>query len=196
MAQRDQDTGLLEETISISFPNKVTKGGRTLSVAALVAVGDGKGRVGLGYGKARAVPMAIDKAKKEARRTMVGVHLVGDTVAHAVVGRQDSALVLLRPASPGTGVKAGATVRALCEVVGIRNVLTKVRGSNNAVNVAKATLNALRSMRAAEDVSALRGVEVRLHHPQARVTQEAASPGAPAEAGSSPETAIPRAEDG
>jgi small subunit ribosomal protein S5 len=172
MARRDTDSGLREEVIEIRFPNKVTKGGRTLSVAALVAVGDGNGRVGLGYGKARGVPQAIEKANKEARSNMIDVHLVGDTIAHEVVGKQTSARVMLKPASPGTGVKAGATVRSILQALGVRNVLTKVYGSRNAVNVAKATMKALGGMRSAEEVSALRGVPVQLHHPQAEKEPE------------------------
>lgn len=172
MAAREQDSGLLEEVIEIRFPNKVTKGGRTLGVAALVAVGDGNGRVGFGYGKARGVPAAIEKAAKEARGDMMEVEMVGDTIAHEVFARQDSAEVMLKPASPGTGVKAGATVRAILEVLGVHNVLTKVHGSTNAVNVAKATMKALRKLRSVAEVARLRGVEVELHHPQTRVERE------------------------
>lgn len=172
MAARQQDSGLLEEVIEIRFPNKVTKGGRTLGVAALVAVGDGNGRVGFGYGKARGVPAAIEKAAKEARGSMMEVEMVGDTIAHEVFAQQDSAEVMLKPASPGTGVKAGATVRAILEVLGVHNVLTKVHGSTNAVNVAKATMKALRSLRSAAEVARLRGVEVDLHHPQVQVDRE------------------------
>ncbi len=183
MVAREQDSGLLEEVIDIRFPNKVTKGGRTLGVAALVAVGDGKGRVGCGYGKARAVPAAIEKAVKEARASMMEVEMIGDTIAHEVVGRQDSAEVMLKPASPGTGVKAGATVRAILEVLGVHNVLTKVYGSTNAVNVAKATLNALRSLRSVDEVARLRGVPVNLHHPQLERERPAERASAPAETG-------------
>ena len=120
---RESDSGLMERVIAIRFPSKVTKGGRSLSVSALVAIGNGEGRVGIGYGKARGVPMAIEKANKEARIAMTDVYLVGDTVGHEVTGEQDSAHVLISPASPGTGVKAGATVRAILEVLGVRNVL-------------------------------------------------------------------------
>jgi len=162
----------MERVIAIRFPSKVTKGGRSLSVSALVAIGNGEGRVGIGYGKARGVPMAIEKANKEARIAMTDVYLVGDTVGHEVTGEQDSAHVLISPASPGTGVKAGATVRAILEVLGVRNVLTKVRGSGNALNVAKATMNALRKIRSPEQVSALRGMEVKLHHPQAELSRQ------------------------
>ncbi len=166
MAIRETDAGLLEEVIDIRFPTKVTKGGTSLSVAALVVVGDGKGRVGLGYGKARGVPQAIEKANKKASADMLDVQMVGDTIAHEVEGEQNAARVMLKPARPGTGVKAGATVRAVLEVLGVRNILTKVYGSTNAVNVAKATMNALRSLRSAEEVSRLRGVEINLRHPQ------------------------------
>jgi len=175
MVARKQDSGLLEEVIEIRFPNKVTKGGRTLGVAALVAVGDGNGRLGCGYGKARGVPAAIEKAAKEAREAMMEVEMVGDTIAHEVFGRQDSAEVMLKPASPGTGVKAGATVRAMLEVLGVHNVLTKVYGSTNAVNVAKATMKALRSLRSVAEVARLRGVDVQLHHPQIQLEREQAA---------------------
>ncbi|MFO8008967.1 MAG: 30S ribosomal protein S5 [Candidatus Brocadiia bacterium] len=174
MARVDRDSGLLEQVIDLRWPNKVTKGGRTLSVAALVAVGDGAGRVGLGYGKAKGVPAAIEKASKEARAEMERMYMVGDTIGHEVVGRQDSTRVKMMPAHPGTGVKAGGTVRAVLEVLGVRNVLTKVYGSTNSVNVAKATMNALRKLRSAERISELRGVPVTLHHPQAE--QEAEEP--------------------
>ncbi len=172
MAEINKESGLLEQVMEIRFPNKVTKGGRTLGVAALVAVGNGKGKVGVGYGKARAVPQAIEKAVKDARASMVDVYMVGDTVGQEVIGRQDAAHVLLKPASPGTGVKAGATVRAILEVLGVHNVLTKVRGNTNPINVAKATMNALRSIRSPEEVSRLRGVDVKIHHPQAGVAEE------------------------
>lgn len=169
MAKRRDQSGLHEEVIDLRFPNKVTKGGRTLGVAALVAVGNGNGKVGIGYGKARGVPQAIEKAVKDARDNMQTIYMVGDTLGHEITVRQDGARVMLKPARPGTGVKAGATVRAIMEVLGVRNALTKVYGSTNPVNVARATMAALEKIRSPEEVAELRGVDVKLHHPQSRV---------------------------
>jgi small subunit ribosomal protein S5 len=166
MARREQESGVLEEVIAIRFHTKVTKGGRKLSVAALVAVGDGSGKVGLGYGKAGGVPQAIEKANKDARASMVKVHLVGDTIAQEAVGRHGAARVLLIPASPGTGVKAGGTVRAILQVLGVHNVLSKVIGATNPVNVAKATMKALERMQSVAQVERLRGVKLHMFHPQ------------------------------
>ncbi len=193
--QRDQ-SGLREEVIDLRFPNKVTKGGRTLGVAALVAVGNGNGRVGVGYGKARGVPMAIEKAVKDARADMVEVYMVGDTIGHAVTVRQDGARVMLKPARPGTGVKAGATVRAILEVLGVRNVLTKVYGSTNPVNVARATMTALESIRSPEEVAELRGVDVRLHHPQTMRESEGTRPETQAEEPETPAAAESEHDEG
>lgn len=167
MARTDRESGLPEQVIDIRFHTKVTKGGRNLSIGAVVAVGDQKGKVGLGYGKARAVPEAIEKAVKEARANMVRIQMVGDTVAHEIRGRHGSAEVLLMPASQGTGVKAGRTVRAILDMLGVRNILSKVYGPTNPLNVAKATMNALTGLRSVAEVEALRGVEIKLRHPQA-----------------------------
>ena len=183
--KRGQDSGFLDEVLSIRFHTKVTKGGRNLSCAALVVVGDGKGKVGLGYGKARGVPMAIEKATKEARGQMVQVNLVGDTVAHEAIGRYGAARVLLKPAGPGTGVKAGGTVRKVLQVVGVHNVLSKIFGNTNPVNIAKATMKALSEMRSVDEVQKLRGVPVQLFHPQAGKTAQPAEE--PTEAAPEPE---------
>lgn len=169
MARREDDSGLIEEVIGIYYHTKVTKGGRNVSMGALVAVGDGKGKVGLGYGKARGVPMAIEKANKEARNKMTKISLVGDTVAHQVWGRHASSRVVLLPATPGTGVKAGGTVRALMHAAGVHNVLSKVYGGTNPINVAKAALDALTKLVSRKTVAALRGTDVRLFHPQANL---------------------------
>jgi small subunit ribosomal protein S5 len=166
MRERARESGIIEEVIGIYFHTKVTKGGRNLTCAALVTVGDGRGKVGLGYGKAKAVPMAIEKATKVARESMAPVTLVGDTVAHGVLGRHGAARVLLIPAAPGTGVKAGGTVRSILKVAGVNNVLSKCYGNTNPVNLAKATMDALGQLRSAEEVRRLRGVDVRLFHPQ------------------------------
>ncbi|MHC4479434.1 MAG: 30S ribosomal protein S5 [Planctomycetota bacterium] len=167
MAKRDEESGVIEEVIGIYYHTKVTKGGRNLTYAALVAVGDGRGKVGLGYGKAKAVPGAIEKASKEARGKMKEISMVGDTIAHEVIGRHGAARVMLRPASRGTGVKAGGSVRSVLKAAGVHNVLSKVHGNTNPINVAKATVSALRELRSVGEVERLRGVNVRLFHPQA-----------------------------
>lgn len=138
----------------------VVKGGRRFSFTALVVVGDGEGRVGWGYGKAIEVPMAVEKAVKAANRRMVKVPIIENTVPHQVVGTFRSSSVLLLPARPGTGIIAGATVRAVVEAAGITDILTKSRGSNNPINLVKATFDALARLRTREDVARLRGVEV------------------------------------
>ena len=163
---------MMDEVLDIRMHNKVTKGGRNVSFAALVAVGDGKGKVGLGYGKAPGVPMAIEKANKKARQGLRQIPLVGDTVAHVQVGTHKASEVLLKPAAPGTGVKAGKTVRAIMSVVGIHNVLTKSIGRNNPINLARATMNALESMRSVADVEKLRGTTIHLSHPQNVVARD------------------------
>ena len=166
MANREKDREFLDEVLAIRVHTKVTKGGRTLSFGALVAVGDGKGRVGLGYGKARGVPMAIEKASKEAKHSMVSIPLIGSTVCHEQAGEHKAARVIIKPAAPGTGVKAGGTVRAIMNVLGVSNVLTKSLGNNNPINLAKATMNALERMQSVAEVEHVRGVKVSLRHPQ------------------------------
>ncbi len=166
MADWDNQGGLMDEVLTIRMHTKVTKGGRNLSFAALVAVGNGNGSVGLGYGKAPGVPMAIEKANTEARDAMVEVPLIGDTVCRENTGEHKSSSVIVKPAAPGTGVKAGGTVRSIMQVLGVHNVLTKSLGRNNPLNLAKATMNALGEMRPIERVEDLRGVSVHLKHPQ------------------------------
>jgi len=172
MAEQGRDKGLLEEVLAIRMHTKVTKGGRNLSFAALVAVGDGHGKVGLGYGKAPGVPMAIEKASMKARANLISVPLVGNTVCHEQIGEYKASRVLIRPAAPGTGVKAGATVRAIMSVLGVHNVLTKSLGRNNPINLAKATMNALEQMRSLDAVERLRGVRIALRHPQAEALEQ------------------------
>jgi len=138
----------------------VTKGGRTFSFSALVVTGDRSGRVGCGFGKAREVPSAIEKASKDARHRLGRVALAGNTVVHEAVGRYRASRVFMKPAAPGTGIIAGDAVRAVMEAAGVRDVLTKCYGSSNPVNVVKATLAGLLSMRTKEQVEALRGVEI------------------------------------
>lgn len=157
---------LIETVIDIRRSAKVTKGGRNFSFGALVVVGDGRGRAGIGYGKAREVPMAVNKATKEARNCMEKINLVGDTVPHEIVGRHGSCRVFLKPASRGTGVKAGSTVRAILEAVGVHNILTKCYGSTNTINVAKATMNALVTLASRDEINGLRGIQVEMRHPQ------------------------------
>ncbi len=138
--------------------SRMQKGGRTMSFSALVVVGDRRGRVGLGFGKAREVPMAVEKANKEARRNLERVSLVGTTIPHEVWGKYEASKIFLSPAAPGTGVIAGATVRAVMQAVGIRDILTKSFGSNTPINLARATFVALRSLRTKEQAATLRGV--------------------------------------
>jgi len=138
----------------------VSKGGRTMSFSAIVVTGDKKGRVGFGFGKAREVPMAVEKATKEARRSLERMPLVGTTIPHEIIGEFRSSKVLLSPAAPGTGVIAGASVRAVMEAVGVRDVLTKSFGSNTPINLVKATFEALRKLRTREEAAALRGVSL------------------------------------
>ncbi len=138
----------------------VVKGGRRFSFTALVVVGDGKGRVGYGYGKANEVPPAVDKATKDATRSFRSIRLEGSTIPHTINGRFGAAHVVLVPATPGTGVIAGAAVRAVCEAAGIKDILTKSFGSTNPINLVKATVGALESMRGRQEVEALRGVKL------------------------------------
>ncbi|MFP4027083.1 MAG: 30S ribosomal protein S5 [Candidatus Brocadiia bacterium] len=166
MPDRDEKTGLMDEVLTIRMHTKVTKGGRNLSFAALVAVGNGNGKVGLGYGKAPGVPMAIDKATKDARDKITKIPLIGDTVCHEQIGEHKSSEVIIKPAAPGTGVKAGGTVRSIMQVLGVHNVLTKSLGRNNPLNLAKATMNALESLRSKKEVERLRQREISLRHPQ------------------------------
>jgi len=150
-----------EQLINVRRVSKVVKGGRIFGFSALTVVGDGEGRVGMGRGKAREVPIAVQKAMDDARRNMFKVQLAGDTIPYAMVGRHGAAQVVLRPASEGTGVVAGGTMRAVFEVLGLQNVLSKVIGTTNPVNVTRATIDALRNMHSATQVAAKRGKKVK-----------------------------------
>jgi small subunit ribosomal protein S5 len=151
---------LIERTVKVKRCATVVKGGRRFSFAALVVVGDGRGKVGVGYGKANEVMPCVEKATKQASRGMQRVSLVNDTIPHTVNGRYGASHVILLPAGPGTGVIAGSAVRAVCEAAGIKNILTKSFGSPNSVTLVKATLRALESLRTKENVARLRGVEL------------------------------------
>jgi small subunit ribosomal protein S5 len=149
-----------ERVVDIKRVAKVIKGGRRFAFRTTVIVGDGKGRVGIGIGKARAVPDAIRKGSDRARRNMNHVSLSGSTIPHPVVAEYGGARVMLRPATPGTGVIAGGGVRAVLEAAGVRDILSKSQGSNNLLNVTLATLEALHQLRSAEQVAAMRGKDV------------------------------------
>jgi len=151
----------LEDTVvKIYRCAKVVKGGRRFSFAALVAVGDRSGNVGIGYGKANEVPLAVEKGMKHAKKSMHAIPLVGTTIPHKVIGRFRATKVVLVPASPGTGVIAGSSARAVLEYAGVHDVLTKVYGSTSAKNVVKATLDGLKRLRDKESIEALRGVTI------------------------------------
>ncbi len=151
---------LIDRVLKIKRCAAVVKGGRRFSFAALVVVGDGKGKVGYGYGKANEVPPSVSKAQKGANRAMISVPLINGTIPHKVSGNFGAAHVLLMPASPGTGIIAGQAVRAVCEAVGIQDILTKSFRSNNPTVLIKATFDALSKLRTREDVERLRGVKL------------------------------------
>jgi small subunit ribosomal protein S5 len=151
---------LKERVVEINRVAKVVKGGRRFSFTALVVVGDEIDRVGVGYGKAREVPLAITKAVEDAKKNLYTVPKHGSTITHEVLGRFDAARVMLRPASDGTGVIAGGGVRAVLELAGVRNVLAKSRGTTNPINMAKATMAALYELRRPEDVAKIRGKQI------------------------------------
>ncbi len=156
-----QEEKPLEDTVVKVFRcSKVVKGGRRFSFAALVVLGDRAGTVGVGYGKAKEVPLAVEKGVKDARKSLNKIALLGRTIPHQITGKYLATRIILVPASPGTGVIAGSSARAVLEYAGVQDVLTKVFGSTSAKNVVKATLNGLLKLRSKETVEALRGVEV------------------------------------
>jgi len=161
---RDRDSkddgGFSSIVVKVKRCAKVVKGGKRFSFSALVVVGDGKGTVGIGHGKAKEVPFAVEKASKEARKSAVRVSIVGTTIPHTIYAKYGASKVLMRPACKGTGVIAGAAVRAVMEMAGVKDVLTKVSGSTTASNVVKATLEGLRALRSKKQIEQLRGVKI------------------------------------
>jgi small subunit ribosomal protein S5 len=151
---------LIDKVVKIRRCAAVVKGGRRFSFCAMVVVGNGRGKVGWGYGKANEVPPSVEKAVKDGSRSMVEINLDRGTIPHTVEGRYGAAHVILVPASAGTGVIAGASVRAVCEAVGIKDILTKSFGSTNPMNLVKATIAALSSLRTKNEVERLRGVSI------------------------------------
>lgn len=160
MAKVEQNEGLVEKLIEVNRVAKTVKGGRIMSFTALTVVGDGKGKIGFGRGKAREVPQAIQKALEAARRNMIKVDLNGTTLQHPVNAAHGASRVYMQPASEGTGIIAGGAMRAVLEVCGVQNVLAKCYGSTNPVNVVRATFNGLKNMTSAEQVAAKRGKTV------------------------------------
>jgi small subunit ribosomal protein S5 len=152
---------LEERVVQINRVAKVVKGGRRFSFSAVVVVGDGQGHVGAGLGKAGEVPEAIRKGVEDAKKNIIRIPMIGTTIPHEVHAEYAAAKVMLKPASQGTGVIAGGSVRAVMEAAGVRDILTKIHGSTNPVNVVRATLEALRDLKSAEEISARRGVTVR-----------------------------------
>jgi len=164
--RRDRDAGDQEFKDQVVFINRVTKvvkGGKNFSFSALVVVGDGKGKVGFGKGKAREVPLAIRKGIEAAKKNMIKVPMSGTTVTHKIVGRYGSGQVLLKPAPEGTGVIAGGPVRAVLETAGITDILTKSLGTSNPFNVVRATFDGLRRLKDPAEVSRLRGVDLAMN---------------------------------
>ena len=163
MAQQDNSASkddYIEKLVAVNRVAKVVKGGRQFGFTALTVVGDGNGTIGFGYGKAKEVPLAIQKAMDKARKNMKPIPLKGDTLQHAITGIHGAANVYMQPASEGTGVIAGGAMRAILELAGVQNVLAKCYGSTNPVNVVRATFNGLRDMRSPEDIAGKRGKSV------------------------------------
>jgi len=163
MAQQDNSASkddFIEKLVAVNRVAKVVKGGRQFGFTALTVVGDGNGTIGFGYGKAKEVPLAIQKAMDKARKNMKAVPLKGDTLQHAITGIHGAANVYMQPASEGTGIIAGGAMRAVFEAVGVKNVLAKINGTRNPVNVVRATINGLSSMSSPDYVAAKRGKKI------------------------------------
>jgi small subunit ribosomal protein S5 len=158
--EREETRELKERVVEINRVAKVVKGGRRFSFTALVVIGDEVDRVGVGYGKAREVPLAITKAVDDAKKNLFTVPKHGTTITHEILGRSDAARVLLRPASEGTGVIAGGGVRAVLELAGIRDILAKSLGTTNPINMAKATVDGLKRLRRPDEVAKMRGLTI------------------------------------
>ncbi len=157
---REENDGLTKKLIAVNRVTKTVKGGRNMRFSALVVVGDMNGKVGLGMGKAAEVPEAIEKATQAAKHNIIEISLKGNTIPHATTGKFGRGQVLLLPAEEGTGVIAGGAVRNVLEVSGVKDIRTKSLGSNNPINSAKATIEGLRSLRNADEIAKLRGVEI------------------------------------
>ncbi len=160
LSNDDNTDGYKEKMISINRVTKVVKGGRILAFAALTVVGDGNGRIGIGKGKSREVPVAVQKAMDEARKKMVKVNLKNGTLQHSIIGKHGASKVIMQPASEGTGIIAGGPMRAIFEVLGVHNILAKCIGSTNPYNVVRATLNGLSSMRSPSFIALKRGKSI------------------------------------
>ena len=175
--EREESRELKERVVEINRVAKVVKGGRRFSFTALVVIGDEVDRVGVGYGKAREVPLAITKAVEDAKKNLFTVPKHGTTITHEILGRSDAARVLLRPASEGTGVIAGGGVRAVLELAGIRDILAKSLGTTNPINMAKATVDGLRNLRRPDEVARMRGLTISQVLPYKAPAQEEAEDG-------------------
>ena len=160
MPQNERDDGLKEKMIAVNRVTKVVKGGRILGFAALTVVGDGDGAIGMGKGKSREVPVAVQKAMEEARRKMAKVSLRNGTVHHTVMGRHGATTVMIQPAPEGTGIIAGGAMRAVFEVVGVTNVVAKAHGSTNPYNIVRATIDGLSKVNTPAEIAAKRGLSV------------------------------------
>ena len=150
-----------EVVVKINRVSKVTSRGKRLRFSALVVIGDGKGHVGMGLGKANEVISAISKSKENAKQNIIKAPLINGTIPHKIIGKHCASMVMLKPASPGTGIIAGAAVRAVMEQMGVENILTKITGSNNLLNVVRATINALQNLEDAVSVAAKRGITIK-----------------------------------